>query len=124
MVHSPPPNQRLHTTPSGIRESTFDKLERLTQMSMDGIPGQGYIYDISLGMTYNGSQDGSNALTDTWVTHIQETLMEAIEHSPPNHQLKVLPIDDLEYKKVSLWLSSPEDVRSSIQSYRDLGRYV
>jgi len=122
-VKSPPTTQRIKEIPKGP-SSVFDHMDRLVQMNMEGLPGQGHIFDISLALTYNGEENGSNALTDAWVKQIQETMAEAIENSPPNHQLKLLPIDDSEYRNTSLWLTTAEMVQSSIKSFRDLGRYM
>src|SRR5210317_42206 len=80
-------------------------------MNMDGIPGQGRILDVNLSLTFSGSDGETNQLLDSWLKHVTETLSEAIDNGKPMYELKVLPIDDTEYRDVSLWLLSPEQVK-------------
>src|SRR6056300_1072655 len=112
------PNPKTSTSPIHGRKV------KLVQMNMEGIPGQGRIFDINLALTFAGSDGDTNQLLESWVDHVKDTLCEALDNGKPMYDLKVLPIDDSEYRDVSLWLRSPEQVKQTITSYRTLSRYL
>jgi hypothetical protein len=108
---------------SGPRPITVaDRLDILRQVNMHGVVGQARIYDISLGLKWDGAQAGSDSLATTWLNHILKSLAEALNSSADG--LRILPIADEDYKKVKMWIRNEKELHNKIKTFRDLSTYL
>lgn len=110
---------RLETGP--LLESVSQKVKKLTQVDVTGMPGLAAFFEMAFAMTWNGSQSGKS-VTKAWVKLIVEALVEAIKSSEDG--LCILPFSDKEYKNQKLWLRNEQEIRSKIKTFRELQKFI
>ncbi|CAJ1946069.1 unnamed protein product [Cylindrotheca closterium] len=111
----------LPTTNSRLQRplTVEEKLPRLTQVNLVGIPGKCHIFETTFVFDYQGSESGTVA--ERILSTVLHSLEEAINNSP--HELRILPISDSTYKPQNLLIRSSADIRNKLPNYWALSVY-
>ena len=98
-----------------------DKLSRLRQANIEGLPGNCFVLDATFSLTWSGCK-GDNTIAKAWVRKIVDTFADIFKHT--DEDFHILPMQDTEYKDVAKWIKHEVQLRHRITNLRELKKYI